>query len=147
MPISKPVIDIPGNAATATTAAACSGNAATATAVAFSGITGKPTTVSGYGITDTMGNGQTWQAMIGSRAAATTYTNTSGKPIAVCVWATATTLNGNLDATINGLANAVRGNQVHAANAIATLTFVVPAGATYSVTATAATIGQWQEMR
>ncbi len=30
----------------------CSGNAATATSVAWSGITSKPTTVSGYGITD-----------------------------------------------------------------------------------------------
>lgn len=42
---------ITGNAATATTAASAT-TATTATNVAFSGITGKPTTVSGYGITD-----------------------------------------------------------------------------------------------
>ena len=30
----------------------CSGNAATASAVAWSGVTSKPTTISGYGITD-----------------------------------------------------------------------------------------------
>ena len=36
----------------ATTALACTGNAATATNVAWSGVTSKPTTISGYGITD-----------------------------------------------------------------------------------------------
>lgn len=48
-------ISISGNAATATTASSCSGNAATATsasAVAWANVSGKPTTVSGFGITD-----------------------------------------------------------------------------------------------
>ena len=47
-----------GNSATATLATnasnayACSGNSATASAVAWSGVSSKPTTISGYGITD-----------------------------------------------------------------------------------------------
>jgi phage-related tail fiber protein len=39
-----------------------SGNAATATAVAFAGITGKPTTLAGYGITDGGSSGSNYQS-------------------------------------------------------------------------------------
>ena len=45
-------IGITGNAATSSTSGTCSGNAATASAVAWSGVSSKPTTVAGYGISD-----------------------------------------------------------------------------------------------
>lgn len=96
-------VNIGGNAATATTSAACTGNAATATTAgsapasdvytwakqstkpsyAFSEIGTKPTTLSGYGITDAggLGVGQTWQIV--TRAYGVTYTNSTSKPIVV----------------------------------------------------------------
>ncbi len=53
----------------------------------FASITSKPTTVSGYGITDAsqLGVGQTWQNVKASRAVNTVYQNTSGKPIVVAI--------------------------------------------------------------
>jgi hypothetical protein len=72
-----------------------SGNAATASAVAWSGITGKPTTVGGYGITDigsyapTLGGTGatgTWGISISGNAAtasAVTWSGVSGKPTTV----------------------------------------------------------------
>lgn len=99
-----PGVSIGGNAATATTSASCSGNAATASsapasdvyswakqstkpAYEFSEIGSKPTTLSGYGITDGggLGSGQTWQNLLSSRALGVTYTNSTGKPICFSV--------------------------------------------------------------
>lgn len=65
-----------------------SGNAATATAVAWSGVSGKPTTRDGYGITDvpkTDGTGAsgTWSIAISgvaATAAAVAWSGVSGKP-------------------------------------------------------------------
>jgi hypothetical protein len=45
--------------------ASCTGNAATATNVAWSGITSKPTTLSGYGITDAINTSATAQTKSG----------------------------------------------------------------------------------
>lgn len=53
--------NLSGNAATATTASACSGNAATATNVAWSGVTGKPSTFTPSGHTHPISQ-VTWSA-------------------------------------------------------------------------------------
>jgi hypothetical protein len=113
-------INITGNAATATTAAACSGNAATAT-------------------TDSLhfGVGQTWQDVGASRAANTTYVNTTGKPIMVNIyWAGS---NGIIVATVNGVGFTISSNGGFsmAGNVI------VPTGATYSINA----FSTWHELR
>jgi hypothetical protein len=80
-------ISITGNAATATsaTSATSATTAATATNVAWTGITGKPSTLSGYGITDaptTIGTGAsgTWGINISGNAP---WANITGKPATI----------------------------------------------------------------
>lgn len=98
-----------------------------------------------------IGVGQTLQLVTGSRALATTYTNSTGKPIlvhfygtnaaatgSVCTWAV--TINGNSFASGVSLAG-YSGHNV---------SFIVPAGNTYSVSGTGGgtlTIGSWAELR
>ncbi|WP_236207467.1 hypothetical protein [Pseudomonas tohonis] len=94
-----------------------------------------------------LGYAQTWQDMTSSRALSTTYTNLSGKPIAVSIWATSTGVNGNLSAAVGGSTIAL-GNQAHVAGAVACISFVVPVGATYSVSqGGSAPINKWWELR
>lgn len=71
-----------------------------------------------------LGYGQTWQNVTGSRAAGTTYYNTTGKPITVKVVA-GTSLGG---VTVGGVAVTLG----ISANVI-TDTFIVPAGMPYSI--------------
>jgi hypothetical protein len=71
-----------------------------------------------------LGYGQTWQNVTGSRAAATTYYNTTGKPITVKV-VSGTSLGG---VTVGGVVvtSGISANVI-------TDTFVVPAGMSYSI--------------
>lgn len=71
-----------------------------------------------------LGYGQTWQNVTGSRAAGTTYYNTTGKPITVKVVA-GTSLGG---VTVGGVAvtSGISTNVI-------TDTFIVPAGMPYSI--------------
>lgn len=93
-----------------------------------------------------LGVGQTWQNVTASRAFATTYTNSTGKPIEVQV-------QGSLNAgsiysvTIDG---AIRNSfGAPALNNQCPTSFVVPNGATYSVavTAGAGSLQLWNELR
>lgn len=96
-----------------------------------------------------LGVGQTWQTVTGSRASGTTYYNTTGKPIQVIIHGT-NDVNTNwaqLQPTVGGVA-------LPAASAIQNqsrvyLSFLVPVGASYSVTnsGTTVTIVQWSELR
>ena len=97
-----------------------------------------------------LGLGQTWQNLIASRALATNYTNTTGKPISVFVslnnpGASAgyciafaggvTVAHINFPAVNDGL------------NKVMPLYFIVPPGNIYSVSATFATVYEWSELR
>ena len=89
---------------------------------------------------------QTWQSVVGSRVYGTTYTNTTGKTIAVSGYGTNVS-SGVLSVTVAGV-------QIFAANAasgapIMGYSFIVPPGATYSITVTAGTVTNsvWTELR
>jgi len=143
-----------GNAATATTASSCSGNSATATKLAtartisLTGAAQGSASFDGSGniaiATEGLGVGQTWQNLTASRSLATTYTNSTGKPIMVSVtWEQSN--QGEMTLTVGGIAvDRGRQNQVGGGAAVQA---IVPTGATYSVTSSANTIVNWLELR
>ena len=91
-----------------------------------------------------LGYGQTWQAVTGSRALGTTYYNTTGRPISIHVNCTMGDAVNNVQLTIAGLTlvGNVGNNTNRAYN-----TAIVPSGASYSATATNATLAAWNELR
>jgi len=96
-----------------------------------------------------LGENQTWQNVSASRAIATTYTNTTGRTIAVSVSVTDNTtgnvyLNGYINGTIMMYSN---GRSSGSANLH--LYMEVPNGATYSFTLSAGTAASttWWELR
>ncbi|HFT8653749.1 TPA: phage tail protein [Pseudomonas aeruginosa] len=94
-----------------------------------------------------LGLGQTWQDVTASRAWATTYTNTTGRPIMISVTAR-DPVAGNLyiGLRVNGLKVA---EQYHSASSQASVSAVIPPGATYMVERadTNDTITGWLELR
>lgn len=93
---------------------------------------------------NSLGYGQTWQNVTGSRALSTTYYNTTGKPINVSV--TMNIVSGAQTLTIGGVAMA--SSNVSPAAGLALLQGIVPAGASYSVTVGGSnTINLWAELR
>jgi hypothetical protein len=101
------------------------GNAATATSAA-----------------NAIGVGQTWQDVTASRAASTTYTNSTGRPIFISVRMEQD--DGTLNLTVDGLMIGRTGYTAGPVNY--TLTAIVPAGSTYLVTTTGGTLF-WYELR
>lgn len=87
-----------------------------------------------------IGVGQTWQAVTGSRTSGTTYTNSTGKPIMVMV--SNNSVAGGSGYTVAGvnIGNTGSNSQYNPL-----ITFLVPVGATYSVTSTSITL--WAELR
>lgn len=88
-----------------------------------------------------IGVGQTWQNVTASRAAATTYTNNTGRPIQVSI-----TLNangpGNRQLTVGGLS--ISRDLANATGASVYFDVIVPIGATYSFSGT---FTSWYELR
>ena len=80
--------------------ASCTGNAATASAVAWSGITSKPTTLSGFGITDGASNGADGCIQLNNQTISNNYTFTAGQngvsagPITISAGVTVTVTSG-----------------------------------------------------
>jgi hypothetical protein len=96
-----------------------------------------------------LGYGQTWQNMLGSRESGTTYYNTTGKPIEVGVQGGCAT-SDSYGAVVNGIS--VVGGTAFAAEQRG-ITFVVPIGASYVVTYSGvidpgiSTVSTWAELR
>jgi hypothetical protein len=90
-----------------------------------------------------IGSGQTWQAVTGSRAIGTTYTNSTGKPIQVNVNITLGTFS-SASFQVNGLSVFTSSNQLER-TLNTTLTSIIPIGATYSVTS--GSLNYWVELR
>ncbi len=84
-----------------------------------------------------IGYGQTWQDVLGSRTSATTYYNTTGKPILVSV---TTGGSGTSVCTVNGVTVINQAGSLQAQNS-----FIVPPGQSYVVTN--ASIQAWAELR
>ena len=96
-----------------------------------------------------VGYGQTWQTVTGSRAFNTNYTNSTGRPIMVSVYATVLNGTGTVDniivdgVNLGGIINDSGGGQ-HRAQ----ITALVPPGSVYSVaTSGAPTLNLWAELR
>lgn len=94
-----------------------------------------------------IGYGQTWQNLTASRTATTTYYNTTGKPIFVVACLSDSVGQNIANATVNGL-NFIYGAASVAAGFGAAVSFVVPPGASYSVTiANFSAVASWRELR
>ena len=92
-----------------------------------------------------LGAGQTWQNLTGSRALNTSYTNTTGKPMAVSVYWSA-----GAPAQLNFVAGGVTGDVAgNGSTGFCTSRVIVPPGATYQlqVASGSATIGAWYELK
>lgn len=91
------------------------------------------------------GWGQSWQDVTSSRASGTTYTNTTGKPIMVAV-SSAFGTSCSVVVVVAGAEITRQTMQVGGSVFLASASFVVPPGATYSVTASPS-ISNWRELR
>jgi hypothetical protein len=89
-----------------------------------------------------LGYGQTWQDVTGSRVGGTTYYNTTGKPIFVTVRANLS--NPNITLTVSGLN---MGTIFTGTNNLGSVSACVPPGAPYVVTVSAGSIAAWNELR
>jgi hypothetical protein len=96
-----------------------------------------------------LGVSQTWQNVTGSRATGTTYTNSTGRPITVCVLlATANLANGSGSLNVGGLAVAPMNCYVNASTPPRyAMTVVVPSGSTYSASVSSSSLASWYELR
>lgn len=92
-----------------------------------------------------LGFGQTWQNVTGSRALATNYYNTTGKPITVSMRTTATTVATAATLVVNGV-NVVEDVYAGGSSGYAKVFGIVPPGAQYSITA-GQSLGAWVELR
>jgi hypothetical protein len=106
-----------------------------------------PSTIQGVGgqalaALSSIGYGQTWQSVIGSRAAGTTYYNTTGKPIVVMV--TNATVSGTQTIVVNGVTLANMNTST--TNPVCSTT-VVPVGGSYSISLSAGSVSVWTELR
>lgn len=93
-----------------------------------------------------LGYGQTWQNVTGSRAYGTTYYNTRGKPISVSTWSNAGS-PGFLTAVVGGVAVDFSQSTSTGTSQNNRVSFIVPPGASYVVNNSgAATLAGWSEM-
>ncbi len=92
-----------------------------------------------------LGYGQTWQNVFGSRASGTTYYNTTGKPILVQV-NTTLAANSELNPVVGGVTLAGTNFSVTGGGK-AYVTFIVQPSQSYSVTLGLGTIERWVELR
>jgi hypothetical protein len=114
-----------------------------------------PSTVQGAGgnaITamSSLGYGQTWQDLIGSRSLGVTYYNTTGKPIMVSARVSAQISSQSLAMQVNGIyVDSMSWNVSSAAVSSAFgVRAIVPDGASYLISGTgSAALDTWSEMR
>ena len=91
-----------------------------------------------------LGVGQTWQNLTASRVAGTTYTNTTGRPIMICVGTSGVGTSG-IEVIVNGLP--VIGNTTvsYSGTDRSSVSVVIPNTNTYSITADGTIT--WLELR
>ena len=114
-----------------------------------------PSTVQGCGgqaltSMSSLGYGQTWQNLTGSRALSTTYYNTTGKPIQLAVtgYSSAASLSGQV--VVNGTTVVVSYSQANGSGGVFrghVVQTIIPAGANYNVQLSSGTIDNWNELR
>ena len=103
-----------------------------------------------HGVTDeppmwSVGYGQTWQTVTGSRSVSTTYTNSTGRPIVVSIIGHMENTKLPLNLIIGGVTIQTVDNQNSPNACYMCMSGIVPPGATYSVTGGGLTF--WHELR
>jgi hypothetical protein len=93
------------------------------------------------------GYGQTRQNVTGSRAAATTYTNTTGRPISVSVHCSASAASANAILTIGGVGNSYVIAVTASVGLQASVFGIVGPGETYSLAVVSMPVATWVEKR
>lgn len=123
-------------------------------AVNTAGAWGNPTLVQGSGgnaltAMGSLGYGQTWQNVTGSRVIGTTYYNTTGKPITVSVSANNNYGAGYFTLNVNSIPASTSNGAGGVGYIITCGSVPVPSGASYSITASlgASTLLVWSELR
>lgn len=110
--------------------------------------TARAVTPAGVAPLASLGVGQTWQDLTASRAFATNYTNSSGRPIAVHVHGTsATSQYADLAVTMGSVILQGTNTSFESTAQFVSLSFIVPNGVTYNVAGTNATLTKWYELR
>ena len=110
-----------------------------------------PSTVQGQGgqalsAMSSLGYGQTWQNVTGSRASGVTYYNTTGRPIYVITTIGAGAAAGAIDLLVNGASRAV--SSITGATANLVTPAIVQPGGSYSATVSGtAALTNWSELR
>ena len=96
-----------------------------------------------------IGYGQVWTNMTASRAFATTYTNTTGRPIQLMVTTYSTNSNAVIQLNINGTLVYYPGNAISTNGTNGVVGPIIPNGATYSFTNNYLTsaLQYWWELR
>lgn len=112
-----------------------------------------PSTVQGAGgnsmdAMQSLGYGQTWQNVTGSRVLGTTYYNTTGKPIQVEASITLPGSGGAVTVNNNGSTRSVSNNMT-GTNFSTPVSMLIPPGASYSISVSALSpsISTWNELR
>lgn len=124
------------------------GNGTSAIQTIAPGTSGNVLTSNGTAWTSTapagsLGIGQSYSDVTSSRALGTTYTNSTGKPISVMVFVGIS--NGSaIYGYCNGL-NVVTSSQFAGGGTF--ITWIVPAGSTYSASGPYSSLSQWVELR
>jgi hypothetical protein len=108
-----------------------------------------PSTIQGYGgqaldSMSSLGYGQTWQTVTGSRALSTTYYNTTGKPIFIVV-SPAGNVNQTITVTVNGSTAYTQTGSFSGIGIPATV--IIPVGASYSCAFSTGALNIWTELR
>lgn len=93
-----------------------------------------------------LGYGQSWQDVTGSRALGVTQYNTTGKPIIANVAGSAAGGNTSMLCSING-GGAVPFTSIGAITGNLSGSITIPVGASYVVTGASMTLGSWFELR
>jgi hypothetical protein len=113
-----------------------------------------PSTIQGCGgqafsAMSSIGYGQTWQDVIGSRVVGTTYYNTTGKPIQITVSGTQAGIGGHASLSVNGVAIQKNNFPAGGGDPTAPLTAIIPIGASYQVDSitNVFTPTEWFELR
>jgi hypothetical protein len=130
-----------GNGTSAMTAVApsTSGNVLTSNGTAWTSAAPAPS----------IGVGQTWQDVTGSRAVGTNYTNTTGNPIFISVSGGGQPNNGAMSMTVGGVLLGIQGFQsIASGRSNATMNAIVPNNTTYRVdNVTGWSLVSWAELR
>lgn len=100
-------------------------------------------TPSGLGAT-VIGINQTWQDLTASRVAGTTYTNTTGRPIMICVGTSGIGTSG-IEVIVNGLPVIGNTTDTYTGTDRSSVSVVIPNTNTYSITADGTIT--WLELR